>query len=495
MGYPISLPGRPDLANAAKIDTLCLPLLQWMMRAGTAIDIDYLYKLDEEFEDNAQELRSKILKRIPESALSIFAKDPDKKDHSANDVEGEEAKDRADRGDSIASVIDFNINSSEQVAKLLFDVLLVGKGKVLKTTPDGKRISTSKKQLELLKDEHEVISDILEYREIRKLQGTYVRKLPRVAVLHPKSKVSCPVCGLRHLESSYRVHTQFVVTRTETSRVASRSPNLQNIPARSKRGRKVRAAFISTPGTKWVSADLSQIELRILADHALEKKMLWVYERNLDIHTQTAMWAFGKDKPEDVDELEERYPCKTVNFLIVYGGTAVGLQSALLLKGLYWELDRCEEFIGTWYRTFPDVRPYMERQIRRARHYGYCWDMSGGIRYVPELLDLYKSIVSAGERQAGNLPIQAGAAVVNKLGMVLAHERLEALYNAGAHVTPLLNVHDEIDVESEPDYVELLKDLVMVESMEQGVKELTGVELRVPIRADGKIMKNDRWEK
>lgn len=297
----ISLPGCPDLANIRKLDTLPLPMIGRMSRAGIAIDIPYLHDLTARLQREMETLRIDIACEIPPDRLGEFM----------------------GKADDIDDWCPINVESGPQIATLLFDMLEIGRGKQLKTTKGGDRLSTGKKQLEILKKDHPVIGLLLQYRERSKLVNTYTDKLPRIAKFHPRSKC-CPVCELSHPADSWRIHTELVTTRTDTGRLASRSPNLQNIPAKTELGRLVRAAFIPTPGHVLISCDYAQIELRLLAHCAADAIMQDIFRRNGDIHVETAMHAFGFSSPDQVDKLLHRAPCKNLNFgICLQGGQLV----------------------------------------------------------------------------------------------------------------------------------------------------------------------------
>lgn len=331
----IRLPNRPDLLNCRTIDRLALPLLSEMERVGTAINVPGLQAMSVDLQARMLELEAKVRKHVPVDKLREFlnrkSNTPQRPPSSDNQfdslsdsnyqdaMEAEDNDDGVGEGEGEEIPVDaglmnfaFNVNSAEKIAWLLFEVLDLGRGETLDTTPDGKRVSTGKKQLERLKDKHDVVKDLLDYREVAKLKSTYVDKLPSIAVRHDKGL--CRYCGLRHSAVTHRVHTQFVTTRTETGRAASRNPNLMNIPARSDLGREVRSKFIPTPGMKWVSVDKSQIELRSLAHCANDVIMQSIYTANEDIHIKTAVAAFNLGPEDKVDKFMHRGPAKVVNF-------------------------------------------------------------------------------------------------------------------------------------------------------------------------------------
>lgn len=485
----VHLSSHPDLLNVRNLDLAPLPILRQMMRVGTAIDLDYLKGISEELGDTKADLEREIKRRVPYDKFAEWKGEAEK-------TSGEESENGEDEESNKEGGLGFNVNSPEQVAWFLFDVLKLGDGKNLKRTPDGKRISTGKKQLEALKGEHESVKLLLDYREVAKLKSTYADSLPHKAVLHPKGR--CPYCSIpgderKHLESHYRIHTTFTSTRAATGRLASKNPNLQNIPKRSKIGKRIRAAFIPQPGMKWVSADFSQIELRILAHYSNDPYMKHIYETGGDIHSMTAMRAFGISEEEYKGYTEEekkefedykRLPCKNVNFGIVYGLTAKGLQAQLILSGIYWSEEECQVFIDRWFGVFVGVLPYMQEQEYRVRKYGYNWDMWGRVRYYPGIHSVHKQIVAEAIREAGNMPIQASSAGLTKYALALAYERNRTLYNLGYQFNPLLSIHDEAIDEAEES---LAGDLLAL-----NIELMCGaIQLRVPVGADGKV--KDRW--
>jgi DNA polymerase I-like protein with 3'-5' exonuclease and polymerase domains len=300
--YP-SLSPFPNLRNVELLDLGSRPSIQSMIRNGSAIDIPYLHELTSQFRSRQQDIAKDIRDIISKEELEEFAGEGG----SWDDVE-------------------FNPQAPDQVARLLYDALALGKGREIKRTPTGK-MSTGKKQLEALRSLHEVIGKILVYREFGKLVNTYTDKLPRMARWHDKGE--CAVCGRRHHERHPRVHTEFLLTRTETGRISSKSPNLMNIPVRTEWGREVRRAFVAARGTRLVNADYSQEELRLLAHFGNEERMLEVFGRGGDIHTSTAALLFGVEEGE-VDPLSQRLPTKNVNFMVcVAGGQHVLTDSGL----------------------------------------------------------------------------------------------------------------------------------------------------------------------
>jgi DNA polymerase-1 len=494
----VTVAGRPDLENVRKLDLLPVPMVGKMSRYGISIDVPYLQEFSAELARQMAELEKDISSFLPVTDLHKFA-------DAAADFE------------ETHGAADFNANSASQIRSLLFDTLKVGRNRDLKTTADGK-VSTGKKQLELCRDDHPVVHKILQYRERSKLKSAFADSLPKKAKYHPRnSDGSCPVCELKHVESTWRVHTEFPMTRTETGRFASKNPNLQQIPARSELGGKIRLAFLASPGTRLVSSDFSQIELRDLAHCANAKSMIDVYQADMDIHLYTACRTFGKDyahysnlaRLKDLGQLPAeskldwgdfalncRLPSKNINFMVVYGAMAIGLQAQLALSGLFWTEKECSDFIDKWFGLYPEVHDYMAVQHYRARRYGYVWDVFGRTRRVPESRSCHSYIRSAGLRQAGNMGIQATSAGQTKLVMGELDEDFSNIYSDGygTWVWPLLTIHDQLMVECAEDAAEDIRDIMMDRFSNVMTDKETGENLwRVPVKSDGEILQ--RWAK
>jgi DNA polymerase I len=498
----VEIVGRPDPENVRKLDLLPIPMIRKAQRYGIAIDVPYFHDLTSTLSAQMKGLRDDIACEIPPEKLELFC--------SMADNEETETRD--------SNWSPINVESPTQLAKLMFDVLGIGRGKDLKRSGDGSRISTGKKQLEVLKKEHPVVQLILDYRERSKLKNTYTATLPQIAKLHPRGKC-CPVCELRHVESTFRVHTEFTTTRAATGRLASKNPNLQNIPARSMLGRMVRAGFIASPGCLLLSRDFSQIELRLLAHAAIEHELIKIFKNRQDPHLMTAMRAFNISDPANVDKLLHRAPCKNVNFGVVYGLAAPGLYDLMAVtyatagKSLPIEMefdgvmyrmvesngDRlkypwCQAFIDGWFSLYPEVKAYMEDQFYRAKRYKFVWDMFGRIRLVPEVCSILPWIKNAGLRQSGNMPIQSDGAGLMKLAMGETDEVLTDIRESGIWNWPLLSIHDEMIIEVEEDYADSTGEIVgdvmdNVLTDKQSGKRLC----RVPILSDGHPM--PRWVK
>jgi DNA polymerase I len=476
----IELCGAPDLDNVRKLDLLPVRSVMEMQRYGMAIDIEHLQRLTETLTKEIQELRIEICSEIPAEKLDEFV-----------------ARANVDDDDEY---LPMNVESTQQMRKLLFEVLGVGRGKELKRTKSGD-ISTGKRQMEARKSDHPIVQKVLDYRERAKLKGTYSAKLPKIARFHPRLRCWC---GLPHFEATYRVHCDVLLTRTATGRPATKNPNLQNIPVRSEHGRDVRRAFIASPGTEMVTVDFSQLELRLLAHFARAERLIKWFQEGKDPHTQTAMAAFGLSDEAHVDKLTQRAPAKNVNFAIVYGETAQGLYEQLVSdtygkSGIvvpeWLTLEWCEKFIADWLQLHPEVQEYMRHEHYCARRYGVVWTSMGRIRRVPEVRSVHKRVVAAGERQAGNHKIQGTGADMLKLAQAEIQDFIEQeLRPEGIWCRPLNEVHDELIYEVEQGYGEIL--LAKCEDVMSNVlvdKESGESLCRVPIVAEGKVMA--RWEK
>lgn len=493
----IQIPRKPDLENIRKLDLLPLSQIRRMMRCGIAIDREWFWQMSSDLEAEKVELRKQITSYIPEDKLDEFVNES-------------------------SDVLDFNVNSAPQMATLLFKLLGVGRGKQLKMTKSGDRLSTGKKQLETLKKDHPIIPLVLEYRECEKLKNTYTDKLPKIARLHHHG--ICGVCGLHHYEDHYRIHTEIVTTRTDTGRLAGRRPNLMNIPARSKRGQKVRKGFVASKGKLLVSRDFSQIELRLLAHCANESNMIRIFKEGGDIHLDTACRAFNLDynyysdlavrkdkgllKPEEKKiwadfSMQNRSPSKTTNFLIVYSGTEIGLYDTLVVNfaiaGLpcpdWLTQDWCGQFIKTWNGLYPEAANYFDLQEYRCRRYEIVWAPTGRVRRIPEVRSVHTRVQMAGLRQGGNMPIQGFAADVMKIGMARVEQRLSQLRDDNRiYAEALLPIHDELVSEVDEEWADDVGEMIGFEMENALVDEDTGVlQCRVPIATDGKSFQ--RWAK
>ncbi|CAH2716108.1 DNA polymerase I [Neobacillus rhizosphaerae] len=340
----------------------------------------------------------------------------------------------------------FNINSPKQLGVILFEKLGLHSFKKTKTGH-----STSADVLEKLADDHEIIEHILLYRQLGKLQSTYIEGL--LKVINPKTD---------------KVHTRYQQTLTATGRLSSIDPNLQNIPIRLEEGRKIRQAFV--PSEKgWVifAADYSQIELRVLADIAGDEKLIQAFKEDMDIHTKTAMEVFHVEMDEVTSNM--RRQAKAVNFGIVYGISDYGLSQSLGISR-----KEAGQFIERYLDTYPGVKEYMDDIIHSARQKGFVTTLMQRRRYLPEITARNFNIRSFAERTAMNTPIQGSAADIIKKAMI---DMDEALKDKRLKTRLLLQVHDELIFEAPEDEVEILKSLVPL------VME-NALELKVPLKVD-----------
>jgi DNA polymerase I len=340
----------------------------------------------------------------------------------------------------------FNINSPKQLGAILFEKLELP---VMKKTKTG--YSTSADVLEKLESKHDIVKEILLYRQLGKLQSTYIEGL--LKVVNGKTD---------------KVHTRFNQALTQTGRLSSTDPNLQNIPIRLEEGRKIRQAFI--PSEKdWIifAADYSQIELRVLAHIANDSGLVEAFQAGMDIHTRTAMDVFHVSADQVTSNM--RRHAKAVNFGIVYGISDYGLSQSLGITR-----KEAGEFIEKYLRSFPGVQEYMEESIHEARQKGYSTTLMQRRRYIPEITSRNFNIRSFAERTAMNTPIQGSAADIIKLAMINMNKRLK---KEGLKTRMLLQVHDELIFETPPEELEILK-VIVPEEMENAI------ELNVPLKVD-----------
>ncbi len=310
----------------------------------------------------------------------------------------------------------FNINSPKQLGVILFEKIGLTP---IKKTKTG--YSTAADVLEKLESEHEIISHILNYRQLGKLNSTYIEGL------------------LKEIHEDGKIHTRFQQALTTTGRLSSINPNLQNIPVRLEEGRKIRAAFVpSEPGWYLFAADYSQIELRVLAHMSQDEKLIEAFRAGADIHTKTAMDVFGVD--EDSVTSDMRRAAKAVNFGIVYGISDYGLSQNL-------DITRKDaaQFIDTYLSSFPGVKQYMSDIVADAKRKGYVTTLMNRRRYLPEITSSNFNLRSFAERTAMNTPIQGSAADIIKKAMIEMAKRLEV---EGMQTRMLLQVHDELIFEA-----------------------------------------------
>jgi DNA polymerase-1 len=325
---------------------------------------------------------------------------------------------------------EFHIGSPQQLAEVLFVKLGLSRKRRGKTG-----YSTDARVLQAIRDEHEIIPKIERYRELTKLAQTYLDALP--SLCDPRS----------------RLHTTFNQTIATTGRLSSTDPNLQNIPIRTELGREIRAAFVAEKGHVLISADYSQVELRVLAYVADEPVLKEIFERGEDVHAATASQVLGAD-PATLSP-GDRSKAKMINFGIVYGLTGFGLADRLQIPQ-----EEAQDFIDRYLERFPAVRAYIDHTIGFATAEGYVTTLFGRRRQIPELKARNRQVRSLGERLAVNTPIQGSAADIIKVAMVRAHD---ALRDAGLETQLILQIHDELLFEAPLDEVDAAREIVVRE--------------------------------
>ncbi len=346
----------------------------------------------------------------------------------------------------------FNINSPKQVGELLFDKLkLDSKAKKSKTG----QYSTSEEVLMTLKERHAIVGLILDYRELKKLITTYISALPG------------------YIAEDGKIHTTYNQTVTATGRLSSSNPNLQNLPIRSERGKLIREAVIPDEGCLFLSADYSQIELRLMAHFSQDEHMLAAFRSGQDIHAATAARIYGK--PIEQITKDERRKAKTGNFGIIYGISAFGLAQQL-------DCSRTEakQLIDDYFAAFPRVISYIESQKELARQKGYAETLFGRKRYLPDIHSQNATVRSFAERNAVNAPIQGTAADIIKMAMVSIHRRLK---EEGLKAKMIMQVHDELNFNVPMNEVDRVREIVVNEMQ-------NAVHLSIPLIAECGVGEN-----
>ena len=339
---------------------------------------------------------------------------------------------------------EFNVNSTPQLRTILFDQLGLTPVKKTKTGP-----STDADSLQKMIDEHPIVSDLLRYREVEKLRGTYADALPPL------------------IDSDGRVRATFKQTDTTTGRISSEAPNLQNVPVRTADGREFRRAFVADDGWGILTADYSQIELRVLAHLAEDPGLLDAFARGVDVHTVTAAKVFGVDESA-VDDAQRRF-AKVVNYGLAYGMEAYGLGQRLDIA-----VEDARDILDSYFEGFPKVKEFMQRTVVEAKQRGYTTTIFGRRRQITELSSDNFRIRQMGERMAQNAPVQGSAADIFKLAMIDVDRALD---DAALETRMLLTVHDELVFEvPEPERDD-------AESVIRNTMESV-TELRVPLQVD-----------
>ena len=309
---------------------------------------------------------------------------------------------------------EFNISSPKQLGVVLFEEMGLPAKKKTKTG-----YSTNAEVLEELRDKHEIVELILQYRQLTKLNSTYVEGL------------------LKEVGDDGRVHSVFKQTETRTGRISSTEPNMQNIPVRTELGRNMRKFFTAADGYTLLDADYSQIELRILAHMSGDKNMQSSFINGMDIHTATAAQVF--DMPPEMVNSEMRRAAKAVNFGIVYGIGAFSLS-----KDIDVSVAEADRYIKNYFAKYPNIKAFMENTVAEASENGYAVTMYGRRRYIPELKNSNKNVQAFGKRAAMNAPVQGTAADIIKIAMVRVYNRLKA---EKLDAKLILQVHDELIIE------------------------------------------------
>ena len=330
----------------------------------------------------------------------------------------------------------FNINSPKQLGVILFERLELP---VIKKTKTG--YSTSADVLEKLRDKHEIIDKITEYRQIVKLNSTYVEGL--LGIINPISG---------------RIHSSFNQTITTTGRISSTEPNLQNIPVKTEMGREIRKVFIADEHSKLVDADYSQVELRVLAHMSGDKHMIEAFQNDIDIHSKTASQIFGVDV-NDVSS-KQRSEAKAINFGIVYGKTDFGLSQDLNIP-----VPQAKAYIESYFANYDKIKVFMDDAIKNATDNGYALTIFNRRRYIPEINSSNFMVRNQGKRFAMNAPIQGSAADIIKIAMVNVFTRLK---DENLKSRLILQVHDELIVEAVEEELDKVCNIVK-EEMESAV--------------------------
>jgi DNA polymerase-1 len=353
-----------------------------------------------------------------------------------------------------AAGAEFNINSPKQLAEVLFDKMQLP---VLKRTGTSKAPSTAVEVLEELALAHDLPRQILEWRSLMKLKGTYIDALPQL--VNPQTG---------------RVHTCFNQAVAATGRLSSSDPNLQNIPIKTELGREIRGAFIADRGNVLVSADYSQIEFRVLAHMSEDPVLVSAFSEGADFHERTALKIFGNNSQRDPHQL--RSIAKMVNYALLYGKSAFTLS-----KDIGVTTEAAQEFIDAYFAGFPNVRAFIDRTLEEGRATGVVKTMFGRRRLVPELTSRNFQVRSASERMAVNMPIQGSAADILKKAMIDVHAGLPRV--AGGRARMILTVHDELLFETPRE---------AADETSAAVRELmeAAVTLKVPLTVDVGVGEN-----
>ena len=391
-----------------ELEKKIMPIVRGMEKAGIKIDKKYFKKLTKEITKKLADVEKRIYK-----------------------IAGKE----------------FNANSPQQLSEVLFgDLLLPTKG--LKKTPGGV-VSTAAPELEKLRGKHPIIKELLRHREFQKLNSTYIRPLPGLA------------------DEKDRIHTKFDQLGTATGRMSSSGPNMQNIPVRGEWGSKIRKGFIAELGYKLVAFDYSQMELRLAAHIADDKKMKEFFEKGEDIHQMTAAEVFLVS-PDRVSK-DMRYQAKALNFGVLYGMGASGFAKSAGIPR-----EEAQNFIDNYFTRFPKIRDYITKTEEFARKNGYVETLFGRKRYIPEMTSSHPGLRAQAERMAINHPIQGTAADIIKMAMAVISDEIQ---NMQSDIRMILQIHDELLFEIADDKIK--ETYPKIKDIMEGVYKLS-----VPLRVD-----------
>ncbi len=394
-----------------EIEIPLVPVLADMEKEGINLDVDFLKKMSVEMTAESQALEQKIYETAGET---------------------------------------FNLASPKQLGDVLFDKMKIGGAKQKKTKTG--QYATGEEILSYLANDNPIVKDILEWRQMVKLQSTYIDALP--------NQVD---------QKTGRVHTDYMQTVAATGRLSSNNPNLQNIPIRTERGRQIRKAFIARDENyTLVSADYSQIELRIIAALCGEENMIEAFKNNEDIHKSTAAKVFNV--PIEEVTKEQRSHAKTVNFGIIYGVSAFGLSNQTNLSR-----KESAELIDAYYKTYPKLKSFISDQVDFARENGYVETISGRRRYLKDINSANAIVRGGAERNAVNAPIQGSAADIIKIAMINIHKRLKS---ENWQSKMLLQVHDELVFDVHNSELEKIQPMIKHE-MENAFKMIVPLEVEI----------------
>lgn len=407
------------------LDMGIIPMVMDMMQTGITPDLDALNRLQGYFQSKMDEIYARVKHII------------------GNDI---------------------NLRSHLQISDLLFKRLYLHEKYKMRFKKN--KLSTDDKTLGRMVAMHPVVPLIRQWKGYNSLVVKYTGTLGK------------------WVQEDGRIHSKLSTTRTATGRLASSNPNIMNQPTRSEDGKEIRKCFHAGEGKVFVSNDLSQIEMRVLGHESGDPLLLDIFKNNRDIHSITASNIF-RIPVDQLDEMKHRYPAKRVGFGVVYGITAEGLQEQLLMMGLdkdYWTKARCQELIDGWFAVYHGVEVYMQDLVSFAIRHGYVEDMFGRRRYLEAIRSSSKRARAEAARQAGNMPIQSGAAGIFKAGMRELIPIYKDFLARGYYIRPVLPIHDDLVFEVEEDLVDIWVPLQQ-DCMEHAVT------LKVPIKSDAKVGK------